>query len=577
MAKYLYLWDKKDLNSEEEEIKKYLTRNQYQHFIQDENGIKAQKEFDETIDTGEWKKIEEKINDPFMCGIRSFLDYKDLCEQFYLKQPIYYDKSNIWWLWNFKEKKWEMIDETDIMNNIDYALRFTAVNTIKNKAKQEIIEALRRIGRKNKPKIPNKNWIQFKNYVYDIDTNNKFVPSAEYFFVNPIPHNIGNSEDTPVIDKLFTDWAGENKITLYEILSYCLYSDYPIHRIFCFTGTGRNGKSKYLELIRRFIGIENSTSTELDTLIDNRFESAKLYKKLVCMLGETNYNNLKNTSSLKRLTGQDLIGYEFKNKNPFDDYNYSKVLIATNGIPITHDKSEGFYRRWIIIDFPNKFPEGKDILATIPDYEFENLALKSVKTLKNLLDRCSFTNEANIEEKAKKYEEKSNPLILFNQKFVTKDFEGYIYKFEYEDRFLVWAKENGFRKLSQRDINAYMCELGIEQGKRGPTENRVWSWLGLSWIENKANVQDVQDVQQCYTDFSYKETDMKVLDKLDKLDRFKENLTISWDNQAEVWHKCKLCQESPTNEYRNGLFYCKKHFEQLTAHYKDKEIISEVI
>lgn len=47
--------------------------------------------------------------------------------------------------------------------------------------------------------------------------------------------------------------------------------------------------------------------------------------------------------------------------------------------------------------------------------------------------------------------------------------------------------------------------------------------------------------------------------------------TIKWDIQAEAHHLCKVCKDTPTNEYSNGLFYCKKHFELLTAQYnKDK-------
>ena len=87
-------------------------------------------------------------------------------------------------------------------------------------------------------------------------------------------------------------------------------------------------------------------------MLDSRFESFKLYKKLVCTMGETNFNVLNKTSLLKKLTGQDLIGFEFKNKKPFDDYNYAKIMIASNSLPVSSDTSEGFYRRWMILDFP---------------------------------------------------------------------------------------------------------------------------------------------------------------------------------------------------------------------------------
>jgi putative DNA primase/helicase len=72
-------------------------------------------------------------------------------------------------------------------------------------------------------------------------------------------------------------------------------------------------------------------------------------------LRETNFNLLTSTNLLKRLVGGDLIGFEKKGKDPFDDYNYAKIMINSNSMPMSQDESDGFYRRWLIIDFPNEF------------------------------------------------------------------------------------------------------------------------------------------------------------------------------------------------------------------------------
>jgi len=112
----------------------------------------------------------------------------------------------------------------------------------------------------------------------------------------------------------------------------------------------------------------------------------------------TNFNELSKTSILKKLTGQDLIGFEYKNKNPFEERNYAKILISTNNLPETTDKTIGFYRRWMIVDFPNSFSEQEDILSKIPEEEYESLALKCAHILKDLLDERKFHNEGSIED-----------------------------------------------------------------------------------------------------------------------------------------------------------------------------------
>ena len=72
-------------------------------------------------------------------------------------------------------------------------------------------------------------------------------------------------------------------------------------------------------------------------------------------MGETDFNEMKKTSMLKKLSGGDLIGFEYKRKDPFEDKNYAKITISTNNLPSTSDKTIGFYRRWLIIDFPITF------------------------------------------------------------------------------------------------------------------------------------------------------------------------------------------------------------------------------
>ena len=123
----------------------------------------------------------------------------------------------------------------------------------------------------------------------DIKTGERIEASPEYFVTNPIPYEVSEDDSTPTLDRIFNEWVGEDYVqTLYEIISYCLLPDYPMSRLFCFIGAGMNGKSKFLELIVKFIGNDNCTSTELDTLLTSRFEITRLYKKLICQMGETN-------------------------------------------------------------------------------------------------------------------------------------------------------------------------------------------------------------------------------------------------------------------------------------------------
>ena len=419
--------------------------------------------------------------------IGAMFDKKELAEKIIEQQPVFYDTGKNWWLWDWKENKWFIVDETDILNAVD---KQATINSINSKERVEMLEALKQVGRLKTPNEIKNTWIQFKNQFYDITNGEQFLVTPEYFATNPIPYELDkdNFTETPTMDKIFTEWVGEDYVqTLYEIIAYCLLPDYPLHRIFCFIGDGLNGKSCFLRLVEKFIGSGNCCSTELDTLLKSRFEITKLYKKLICQMGETDFNEMTKTSILKKLTGQDLIGFEYKNKGLFDDVNYAKILIATNNLPTTADKTIGFYRRWMIIDFPNKFSESQDILATIPEEEYNALAVKCSLILGDLLKNRKFTNEGSVEDRMEKYESKSNFLEKFVSEFTTQDMNENITKAEFYKKFSSWCKENRHREMADNTVGRAMKKLGMEEGKKyfnwlyDGKGGQLKVWMDIKW------------------------------------------------------------------------------------------------
>ena len=412
---------------------------------------------------------------------------KGQAKEFNKIQPLFYDKSGLWWLWDTNMKYWSIVDEIDILNMISDT---TGEDTINSKNRNEILNSLKQEGRKNIPKKIKPSWIQFKNIIVDYKTGEKFEASPEYFVTNPIPWELHeeNIEETPKMDEIFKEWVGEEHIkTLYQILAYCLLPSYPIHRLFCLIGDGMNGKSCFLRLLSKFIGPENITATELDVLLTSRFEITRLHKKLVCVMGETNFSELSKTSLIKKLTGQDIIGFEYKNKNPFEDNNYAKILIATNNLPITTDKTVGFYRRWCIIDFPNSFSEEEEILDRIPNKEYSSLALKSLITLKDLLNTRRFHKEGSVKERTKKYEEKSDFLQKFLDEFIIENLSEHITKADFYKKFTDWCIENRHRKMAENTLGKKMKEYGIEAGRKyvnwlfDGKGGELKIWLGIKW------------------------------------------------------------------------------------------------
>ncbi len=427
-----------------------------------------------------------------------FKDKLNLAEQLWEINPYCFDESKTWWMWDSEKLCWKMVDETTILNKIDDALLYRSYTT-NNKFKNETLEALRRYGRRQMPEEIEKTWVQFGKKIIDVKTGESFEPEPTYFVTNPIPFEPSDCEDTPVMDAIFTEWVGENyKQTLFEILAYCCLPDYPIHRIFCLNGGGCNGKGRFEALITKFVGLHNVCSSSLERIAESRFEAVRLHRKLVCFVGETNFGILSKSDMIKRATGQDHIPGEHKGRAAFDFVNYAKWIIATNSLPATTDKTVGFYRRWCTIDFPNQFAEGSEVLDRIPEQEYNNLACKVLRILKELLERGGFTNEGDIEQRRQKYEDISNPVSLFIRKHCIEEPSSKIPYNDFRTKLRIFLLGKKGRKLSTRDIKRLLDLEGYStdkihesQGEGRDTKRTTKNYvLGLEWKEEEGNLYD---------------------------------------------------------------------------------------
>jgi len=374
----------------------------------------------------------------------------DIANELQKNSPIYYDTAKIFWLWT--GSFYEMVDETDIqiaiMGLVDNEKMYLG------SAKNAIMDAIKITGRMLNVQDKPKTWVQLEDCIIDISTGEFIESDPHYLLTKPLPHKYSDSTDTPTFDKLFIDWVGkENKLLLYEICAYVLLDDYPIHRLFLLFGRGRNGKGQFREILTRLVGKDNTTSSTIEGLMHNRFETSRLYKKKLVTIGEANYGLLEDTSIIKMLTGGDMIPGEFKNKNPFDFYNTAKIVINSNSLPPTSDKTDAFYSRFLIVPFSNQFlVKNRDVIDDIPDYEYDNLIAKCIGILRTLLDNGGFTNEGSIAEKTKIYESLSNPLSDFIMDKCITNNNGIVPIWQFIEDYNSYLNSKNLRQLSDLDI-----------------------------------------------------------------------------------------------------------------------------
>jgi putative DNA primase/helicase len=145
---------------------------------------------------------------------------------------------------------------------------------------------------------------------------------------------------------------------------------------------------------------------------------------------------------------------------------------------VTLDKSDAFYRRIFLIDFPNKFEAGNGadpmIVEKIPQEEIEGLLYQCLGILKDLISRkFVFTKHEETERIIEKYEKLSNPLKTFLDEKAEKDIDSYIRIGEFKDKFTDYLKENNYNLWTPQKLNREMKEEGFIPITKENT--RVWN------------------------------------------------------------------------------------------------------
>jgi len=214
--------------------------------------------------------------------------------------------------------------------------------------------------------------------------------------------------------KAFKDWVGDKWILLFEIIGYCLYPKYDMHKAVMLVGDGRNGKSTYLSLVKKILGRKNTTSVKLQDLIKEKFAVAQLYHKLANIFADLPSEAIEDTGVFKILTGEDEITADRKFRDPITFVNYAKLLFSANELPKVSDMTLAFWRRWLVVEFPNKFEiNPKFFEETFTEEEIEGVILVAVHAFKQVWMRKKFSFEETEADYKEVWLKMTNPVYAF--------------------------------------------------------------------------------------------------------------------------------------------------------------------
>lgn len=213
----------------------------------------------------------------------------------------------------------------------------------------------------------NRNLICFENGVYDLESG---------FFRDGCPDDCisfstgydyieydKNDEYAKAIND-FVEKIQPNKVLrdyLMTLLSTCLAGSIREESFYVFTGSGANGKSKLMELLKLTLG-NYYKPMDVRLLTEKRSNSAAASPEVAdkkgiraCTLDEPNANDEINTGFMKLFTGGDEITARALYQDPVYFKPQFKPFLLCNKLPNIRADDEGTWRRLKVLHFESKF------------------------------------------------------------------------------------------------------------------------------------------------------------------------------------------------------------------------------
>jgi len=289
--------------------------------------------------------------------------------------------------------------------------------------------------------------------------------------------------ECPNIDRFIKSVVSceEDVTILYEMIALCLLGN-SYQKAYMLIGSGANGKSTFLTLVRKFLGEQNVATIPFQELCDSRFAQAELFGKLANICADIPKNPVKYTGIFKMLTGGDLLKAERKYKDPFSFINRAILIFSANELPLVKDTTDAFWRRWVLINFPNKFRENPHFINTLTTpQELEGLlnrvldAIESIRTV-------GLTKTKTLDDIMKVWISQANPVWGFVKNCVVEDPKAITPKDELYEAYKQFCEIKNLHVVSKVQL-ANELQKHISCGSKimriGGETKRVWTRIRL--------------------------------------------------------------------------------------------------
>jgi putative DNA primase/helicase len=275
-----------------------------------------------------------------------------------------------------------------------------------------------------------KGLIPFNNGVYDIQEQEfkEYKPEHHFTFKYEAEYkpDLENNDVETFIEEIAPESQDKRK-KLHEIAALTIAPWRVKELMPILFGKGSNGKNQYVKVIKKIVGRENYHVTKSKRISNDKFESASIHDAEMLFVDE--FGHVSDPADFKRLTDDDQNKRAMHQESEVVDTSVQPIL-AANELPNVDDNSDGFYRRWQIINFNQKFTEEEDdnpdkMNPTELEKEYMNkeaidsYATSLINHLEDVMESNRLTDQQPRSKVRAVWNEKASAVYQFIDKFLT--------------------------------------------------------------------------------------------------------------------------------------------------------------
>ncbi len=264
-----------------------------------------------------------------------------------------------------------------------------------------------------------------------------------------------------------------------EYVGYILAKSLRLEQCLVLTGTGRNGKSTWIDIVKAMLGEENVAPFSLADVCDSTgYYRAEIGKYLLCYSNEMSTKGCNPDLVKQLISGQDVMGRAIF-KSPIKVSNYCRFLFSANVLPRDIEQSEGYYRRFMFLKFGVEIPKEevnpnlanniiKEELSGVLNWVINEGLLPIARN-----QRFSHCDKIDKMNNRFKMESSNVAMFMFDSNYIPSKREHQTSKTLYSE-YKLYCEENGARQVGATEFIRRLEENLKYTIKRRATGNATW-------------------------------------------------------------------------------------------------------